>query len=62
MTANQSYKRLKRKLLERGWNLRQFAIRNGYKVATVYDAARGSREGVLSVKIRRELEELAYAE
>lgn len=59
--SNDKYRRLRVKLLNRGTNLRQWAALHGYPVTTVYDAARGARAGVKSVKIARELEEYAYA-
>jgi hypothetical protein len=59
--ANADYRRLRSALILRGVNLRQFALNNGYRISTVYDAARGSRAGIVATKIRRELETIAYA-
>ncbi len=59
--GNDNYRRLRVRLLQRGTNLRQWAARRGYPVTTVYDAARGTRAGIKSVKIARELEEFAHA-
>lgn len=56
-----NYRKLRSKLIERGWTLRKFAIERGYPPATVYCAAAKTRAGVSSVKILRELEAIAYA-
>jgi hypothetical protein len=44
-------------LLRRGTNIKRWAEARGYPVTTVYDALKGSRLGIQSVKIVREVEE-----
>lgn len=56
------YLDLRVNLLRRGYSLRSFAVTFGYPVPTVYDAARGARMGVKSVKILNHLKQLAYAQ
>lgn len=43
-------------LLKRGYNIKRWAEQNGYPMSSVYDALRGSRMGVKSAKIVREVE------
>lgn len=58
--VNRNYQDLRSSLIKRGTNLRRFALQKGYPVATVYDAARGLRHGIVSMEILRQLEEAAY--
>lgn len=59
--ANLNYRRLRSRLIARGWNLKRFAEDRGIPLSTVYCAATGTRAGVDSVKILRDLEKLANA-
>lgn len=54
-----TYETLASRLKDRGTNFRRFAIARGYAFQTVYSAARGERDGIVTRKIRRELEALA---
>ena len=56
--ATANYKQLRARLIQSGTTLRRFALDRGYKPATVYNAAKGERSGVITTKIHRELEEL----
>lgn len=58
--VNKKYRELRATLIGRGKSLRLWAVENGYPISTVYDAARGTRAGVESVRIRRKLEEFVY--
>jgi len=58
-TEQADYESLRNKLLDRGYSLRSFALAFGYKVPTVYDAARGSRAGKTTRTIRRHLRKVA---
>ena len=50
------YRQLRNRLLDRGYTLRSWALHHDYKPTTVYAAARGSRNGIKTRQIRRELE------
>lgn len=52
------YHDLRAALLRAGWTLRSWALAQGYAVQTVYGAAKGTRAGVKSTKIRTELERI----
>lgn len=56
-TRNQNYRRLRAQLVRRGTSLAAWARRHGYRVSTVYDAARGTRRGPVAASIVRRLEE-----
>jgi hypothetical protein len=58
--ASLDYPALRARLIERGITLRGFALEHGYKIPTVYNAARKQRRGVKSVMILRQLEALAH--
>lgn len=58
-TATTKYKAIRVGLLRRGHTVRSWALSKGYKPTTVYGAAKGLREGVVSHKIAKELEEMA---
>ena len=60
--ATRKYRRLRINLIERGFTIRSWAQSRGYKPSTVYDAAKGARMGIKSVKICRELEEFSNAQ
>lgn len=59
--ASRRYRDLRSRLIARGYTLRSFAITHGYPYPTVYNAARGDRHGVKTLKIAQHLEEVAYA-
>jgi hypothetical protein len=48
---DEEFKELRAKLLKRGHSLRSFAITHGYKVQTVYSAAKRTRAGRKSLPI-----------
>lgn len=52
------YPRLRSLLIARGTNLKRWATDHGFPVGSVYHAARGTRAGVQTIKIRNRL--LAY--
>jgi len=54
------YSKLRGSLLHRGYTLRSFAHEYGYAYTSVVAAARRDRAGVVTVKIRKHLEEVAY--
>lgn len=56
--VNKHYQRLRARLIERGTNLRRFAIENGYPLMTVYSAARGDRRGIRSMQVRQQLKDI----
>jgi hypothetical protein len=58
--AKTEYSDLRASLINRGTNLRQWAAQNNYALTTVYAAARGSRNGIKSVQIKRKLEAFIY--
>lgn len=60
--ARTNYRELRAQLIRRGYTLRTFAQRFGFNEQTVYSAAKGLRHGVMSVRIRAKLEEVAYAQ
>jgi len=53
--ASKNYHQLRSALLQRGTNLRRWAVRSGYPVGSVYLAAKGLRHGVQAHAIRRAL-------
>lgn len=53
--ATQNYQQIRKALLHRGTNLRRWARAHGFKEQSVYHAARGTRNGVLSYTIRRSI-------
>jgi lambda repressor-like predicted transcriptional regulator len=55
-----SFEGLRERLLTRGYSLRSFALKHGYSVATVYNAAHGTRAGKTSTPIAKHLEQFAY--
>lgn len=57
--ANRNYRDLRARLIRAGYTLRSFAAAHGYKAPTVYCAARGTRAGLVTTKIRLHLEEIA---
>lgn len=59
MTANRKRKYLRRraKLLAKGHTVVSWAEQQGYHPQTVYSALKGARNGVLSNKIRTEIDE-----
>lgn len=59
--ANRNYRELRARLIRAGYTLRSFAEAFGYKAPTVYCAARGTRAGIITTKIKRHLEEIANA-
>ncbi len=59
-SARSKYQTLRSRLLDRGFTLRKFALKRGYNVQTVYDAARGDRNGIISKRIRKELEGIIH--
>lgn len=54
---NTKYDRLRSRLLLQGYTIRSWALKHGHQPNTVYQAAKGKRNGVKSVPIRRQLEE-----
>lgn len=58
MNRKPNYRRLRAELIHRGTNLRRFAQEKGYPLATVYDAARGRRAGIESIRILNEINAL----
>lgn len=58
MTQDIPYARLRSLLIGRGTNLKRWASENKLPVGTVYHAARGSRAGVQTIKVRNRL--IAY--
>jgi hypothetical protein len=55
-TANRKYTDLRAKLLRKQCSLRSWAIEHNLPVGSVYHAAKGSRLGPKSLKIRKALE------
>lgn len=60
--AMTNYRDLRWRLIRAGYSLRSFALAFGYKIPTVYCAARGTRAGVISRKILSHMEEIANAQ
>lgn len=60
--ATRNYRELRARLIRAGYTLRSFARQHGYAVPSVYCAARGTRAGVITTKIRQHLEELINAQ
>lgn len=56
------YDELRARLLLKGYTLRSFALRHNYQIPTVYDAARGTRGGIISTRISQHLKQVAYAQ
>ncbi len=54
--ASKIYGNLRRRLLLRGTNLRQWALERGLPVGSVYNCVKGDRNGVEAIRIRAELE------
>lgn len=59
--ANRNYRDLRAELIRAGYTLRSFATAFGYRYPSVYCAARGTRAGVVTTKIREHLEQIANA-
>jgi hypothetical protein len=59
--STENYQNLKGRLISRGFTLRSFALLHGFKIPTVYKAAKGSRNGIIATRIRRKLEEVSGA-
>lgn len=59
--VNRNYQHLRAALIGKGDNLSVWARRRGYPLTTVYLAARGERSGIKATRIKRELEDYAYA-
>jgi hypothetical protein len=55
-TTRKIYGKLRRRLLQRGTNLRQWALERGLPVGSVYNCVKGERNGAKAIRIRRELE------
>ena len=53
--ANTKYQRTRSLLLHRGMSLRAWAIGHGYRVGTVYNSVKGTRNGAVAVSIRSRL-------
>jgi gp16 family phage-associated protein len=51
---------LRAALIEAGFTVSSWARANGYPPTTVFDAAKGTRAGVETMRIRRKLKELVY--
>jgi hypothetical protein len=58
---DRDYRALRANLIHRGFSLRSFALAFHYAPPTVYAAARRQRAGKQTMKIRKHLEEIAYA-
>lgn len=56
-----SYPDIRARLIQRGYTLRSFALAFGYSIPTTYCAARGTRAGVQTTRIRNHLLKFAYA-
>lgn len=56
------YKSIRIGLIEKGTNFWRWAAQKEYPYTTVISAAKGERSGIVSVKIKRELEEFVNAE
>jgi hypothetical protein len=59
--ASQKYNRLRAGLIRRGHTIASWARLTGYRVSSVYDAAKGNRAGVKSVRIQKQLEDFINA-
>jgi len=53
-----NYPALRRALINRGVTLASWARKHGYRPSTVYDSAKGFRNGILATRIRAELLEV----
>lgn len=58
--VNNNYQALRGALIEKGTNLKRWAADNNYPFTTVYGAARGTRRGIKSMHIKRQLIRFAY--
>jgi gp16 family phage-associated protein len=58
--ASPTYRMLRAALIEAGFTVSSWARANGYPPTTVFDAAKGTRAGVETMRIRRKLKELVY--
>lgn len=58
--VNNNYRELRARLIEKGNTLSSWARAHGYPLTTVYGAARGQRSGVKAIRIRKQLEQLAF--
>lgn len=54
--SNHKTRTVLKRLIDQGQTLHSWARSKGYPPSTVYAAVHGTREGVVSVRIRRELE------
>lgn len=52
-----NYPAIRRALINRGYSVASWARAKGHSPSTVYDAAKGNRNGVVATRIRRELQE-----
>lgn len=59
--ATTSYRRNRVALLRKGHTIRSWALTHGYIPSTVYDALRGTRLGVKSLAIARDVKEFINA-
>ncbi len=55
-----NYPAIRRALIERGFSVRSWALSKGHSPSTVYDAAKGNRNGVVATRIRRQLQEATH--
>lgn len=59
--AKSSYHQIRARLLQRGSNVRQFAMAHNIPVTTAYGAIRGDRRGIRAHNVLRKLEEFLNA-